>query len=1391
MKQILLVLLSFFIFGTASATLPYRIDFSETTQGWSVADRNADGVTWISGTDFFGNSGMYYVNSCLVDADDWLISPSFELERGKRYAVIFETKDLFPGHNDRLILWQGSSPDPGSFKNMLAERIPLGEVRDSVVFEPETTGSYRFAIQNCSASMNGEIVITTFSVEQLSNTPEEHLFSFDVSSLKGWTVIDANSDGNTWESKPGISGITSGMSSVQGDDWLITEAFEAKSGKAYQLTYSLELTAQGFESELMDVYVGNEPTVAGMTKLVEAVEFDGNIRRVVKIVADKTGDWYVGFHKHSPANGGNVSLTGAFIDEFRVSAPLAVTDLVAEVVKSASKVELTWTNPTLNVDRMPLTDELILKVYRNQVLVRTLKGEAGASMRCEELPSPFSGEAIYKIVPYNLDAEGEAAEITVNLDNADGPLARMDDYDWDTDEGRNRWTIIDGNQDGKMWNIKNRGAGTDRFARLEWGSKMDDWLIAPALGMKVNKRYVVRFEVKTSLNFPSSLEVMLIPGDDPAQGKLIQSFAGLETNGYVPKQTEQFEVEASGDFRLAFHCTDNQNGIEIKHIQLLYVDEPSGSHFRTFDVSGLSGWTVIDANADGNGWTKNDADETVSCNSAAGYPNDDWLITEGIVVGKGKAYELTYVLDALHTSGQQKKLEIYSATSPTVDGTKALLRTEEFATGLKKSVRFACETSETVYLAFRDCSPAGSGKTELLKAYLDERPIVPPAGVTDLKARSDKEAGMVTVSWVNPALNSDGGELKEDLTLRFYRDDNLIRTLQGAPGVGMSVEDAPTPYSGTCVYKVIPGVSGSDGEAGSVTVDLGESSEDEHVCTFPVNRLNEWVVVDANSDGNTWKTVDGTNGITYLSSEVPADDWLLTKGVDVEKGKVYMLTFSLSVTNGNADPEKLEIYSGTSGTVPGMSMLLKTEEFREGIRDSVKWMAETPGTLYFGFRMASPGRGGNVSLTEAFVDTVTVYAPEPVLNLQVTQDKLISKVTLSWMNPSLDSKGDRIADDLMISVYRNDALLKTMAGSPGERMTWEDSPLPYSGDYLYKVVSSIFGRTDGEAGVSVNLDHLYYFDTDKLNEWTIIDDNRDNHTWKSVPGTAGITYKTGEKAADDWLITKSFYVEGYKPYLLDYTFESQPDAKADQIVDVLIGTTPDTGMEFPVRTEKFTGHLQRSMRFVPNVSGVYYLGFRVTSPASAGDLSLTALSIDRLPDVESLPVTDLGYTLNFENSKVVLSWTNPVADVDGNALEQGDLYIQVYCDDAVVMASQATPGSEMDYEDTIIPFEGTYKYKIVPYVLNFPGQQAEITVEIIKNGIKTAASRTVRYIPSISSLYIDGAYESVDVVDLSGRMVFRDRSMKPVVDLSSLPNGAYVAKVNVAGRLESVKLIKN
>ncbi|MFA7029609.1 MAG: choice-of-anchor J domain-containing protein [Candidatus Cloacimonadaceae bacterium] len=194
----------------------------------------------------------------------------------------------------------------------------------------------------------------------------------------GWSTINANNDAYTWETYEGNAHTAPNAvrmrynSTIPMDDWLITPPLNLTGGQIYIIRFQYRANSASF-AEALSVYSGTAPDVANFTNLLFE---NNNINNIVyeqgEIVFSPptTGNYYIGFHGHSPANTFYLYLD-TFSIVINVDSMNPPTNLTAQVINN-TYVYLSWNVPSNTVNR----DLLGYKVYRDGVLLQTINDPA-------------------------------------------------------------------------------------------------------------------------------------------------------------------------------------------------------------------------------------------------------------------------------------------------------------------------------------------------------------------------------------------------------------------------------------------------------------------------------------------------------------------------------------------------------------------------------------------------------------------------------------------------------------------------------------------------------------------------------------------------------------------------------------------------------------------------------------------------------------------------------------------------------------------------------------------------------------------------------------------------------------------------------------------------------
>lgn len=412
-------------------------------------------------------------------------------------------------------------------------------------------------------------------------TAEEIPYTADLTkaeTVATFKTIDANNDGITWTTVEGLNGLTydSDDAKVAANDWAITPIIKFEADKNYAVAASFTRSG-AFDEDIIDVYAGDEPTADKMTTKIGTFKIEDNAAEAkLRFIVAEEGNKYIGFHVVTPGSGdnGQLSLASVSVTALEKATPLAVENLEGTVNSDDKTITLTWTNPTKDTEGYPIAETLGVKLYENDVLVKTVDDASEGTLVYS--PENFSGETTYKVVPFIGAKDGEGATVTLNLNDMTGDLVLVKAFEFNKTAATS-WTIINADKNSSKWEFD-----YDGFL-FGGGSAADDWLISPALALNAKDRYVLKYELKTAWQpsnntFFADIDVTVGQGATAnAQTTTVSSHKGLSQNGYTEFQTKQFSVAADGQYNIGFHVTGIKGNANMRNLAVYAVGEATNS----------------------------------------------------------------------------------------------------------------------------------------------------------------------------------------------------------------------------------------------------------------------------------------------------------------------------------------------------------------------------------------------------------------------------------------------------------------------------------------------------------------------------------------------------------------------------------------------------------------------------------------------------------------------------------------------------------------------------------------------------------------------------------------------------------------------------------------------
>ena len=215
-------------------------------------------------------------------------------------------------------------------------------------------------------------------------------------------VIDANSDGVTWERTAfGYCKMGSPRTGAN-DDWIITPKVKLSASKRYVLTYKAR--TRGYSTETMDLYMGQGTTVDSMTTLLkrDTLKLSTKSNRVLHVTVPADGDYNFGFHATS-SSGWELRLYYLDIDaEADMTAPDSVQNLtVTPAARGELKAVVAFDAPVKDISGNAIAGLSKIEVLRGKDVVGTIDAPQ-AGQKCTFTDNgPRLGNNTYTVVAYN------------------------------------------------------------------------------------------------------------------------------------------------------------------------------------------------------------------------------------------------------------------------------------------------------------------------------------------------------------------------------------------------------------------------------------------------------------------------------------------------------------------------------------------------------------------------------------------------------------------------------------------------------------------------------------------------------------------------------------------------------------------------------------------------------------------------------------------------------------------------------------------------------------------------------------------------------------------------------------------------------------------------------
>lgn len=281
------------------------------------------------------------------------------------------------------------------------------------VAEPTSITAYSYDVY----AISGDLVSAPArsNVVMLGFVVPPYTSDFWSNDLDGFTVVDADGDGKTWQV------YTSYARCVYNDDnskndWLMSPPLKLEGGKSYLVSFSTWSESKNYP-EAIEVMWGDNNTAAAMTHTLLPLTNVGDYDSYSKLdvaryfTPETDGVYYIGWHAVSDKDMYYLNLSDFTIESGVASgAPAAVENLEAIADANGAKAaNVSFDAPSVTLSGNLLTSISKIEVERDGTVVHTFNAPApGAALSFIDTLDK-EGEVSYKVTAYNESGAGAPA----------------------------------------------------------------------------------------------------------------------------------------------------------------------------------------------------------------------------------------------------------------------------------------------------------------------------------------------------------------------------------------------------------------------------------------------------------------------------------------------------------------------------------------------------------------------------------------------------------------------------------------------------------------------------------------------------------------------------------------------------------------------------------------------------------------------------------------------------------------------------------------------------------------------------------------------------------------------------------------------------------------------
>lgn len=658
------------------------------------------------------------------------------------------------------------------------------------------------------------------------------------------------------------------------------------------------------------------------------------------------------------------------------------------------------------------------------------------------------------------------------------------------DEG---WTTINNGRKAYSWaydrdeNFKSANRTGGAYKQYDSNYAADCWLVSPAITLESGTTYTMTVLAKTRGADSESLEIML--GNEPSStalsaGTHLFREVQLKSPDSYKTITKEFTVSEAGEYYFGMHCfspadhfelcitgfsvTDGTGGGETPDPGPVDPSAPASIPWSQTFTEEPSDWTYVNGpyTQSTSTWYYYDWNQAIKMDFTEGQKEDHWAITPALNFAEAGTYalELSGIMYGklnFHIGTDASDLNSFSKINGEFEG-------EEYEYNGKYV--FHVSTPGTYHIGIQACAEKGAYLGYRIKSISVKTQAKAIVNINDLTVTTFETPAKAILSATYPSVFNNGEPLDVITKAEILRDDSVIETIANpTPGSALSYEDTPEPGSYTYSVKIY-GADNSEPEEAPMVVKAGYigkpfidmPSEAIKFTDIEEKELDKWLL-------NGWY-----NNYGILTSESDdngdVDNWLCSPYISLEPGNyrltlnsnAYMNGYSVALSTArlNVIENNVQIYDCQKDENYSASDKVIEFEITEAGDYSIS-IHHYKGSSYSYYKKLT---------VNSFKLAKIVSLPKAVTDLTGHTNDTCDEATLSWVNPTKTNIGEDIEGTLNIKVLRDDELLTTLNGEPGQTMHYTDQDIPDHGKHTYSIVAANLNGEQEDEIPSVTID---------------------------------------------------------------------------------------------------------------------------------------------------------------------------------------------------------------------------------------------------------------------------------------------------------------------------------